>query len=232
LLISAIVLRLPLFHESKIMIAVIKGDIIASRKLVNQEIWLSPLKSLLATWGKTPKDWKLDWGDFFQIEITNPEEALRKVFEIKALIKKIEPLDERKRKSAIDVRMSIGIGEKTYTGESVSESNGPAFIHAGEKFDVLKKENVSIGIKTPWQNFDEEMNLYLKLAGTFMDTWSVSSAELIEIVIKNPNKTQEEIGKLLGIKQSGVSGRWNRANVDELLTVEKIYRKKIKTLLN
>jgi len=26
---------------------------------------------------------------------------------------------------------------------------------------------------------------------------------------------QEEIGKMLGIKQSGVSGRWNRANADE-----------------
>ncbi|MCC5917055.1 MAG: hypothetical protein JJU02_06975 [Cryomorphaceae bacterium] len=100
------------------MIAIIKGDIIASRKLVNQEIWLSPLKSLLATWGNTPKDWKIDWGDLFQVEIINPEEALRKVFEIKALIKKIEPFKERKKISTIDVRMSIGIGEKTYSGSS------------------------------------------------------------------------------------------------------------------
>ncbi len=213
------------------MIAVIKGDIIASRKLVNQKIWLTPLKNLLATWGNTPKDWKLDWGDFFQVEIQNPEEALRKVFEIKALIKKVEPLDERKKISNIDVRMSIGIGEKTYSGESISESNGTAFIHAGDKFYVLKKENVSLGIKSPWQNFDEEMNLYLKLVGTFMDKWSVSSAELIEIVIKNPGKTQEEIGKLLGIKQSGVSGRWNRAHIDELLAVDEMYRKKIETHL-
>ncbi|MBI2281470.1 MAG: hypothetical protein HYU68_12410 [Bacteroidetes bacterium] len=213
------------------MVAVIKGDIVASRKLTDQEKWLSPLKNLLASWGNTPQDWELVWGDFFQIEISDPEDVLKKVFEIKALIKKIEPIDDRKKISTIDVRMAIGIGEKTYTGERISESNGPAFIHAGDKFDLLKKENVNIGLKSPWQNFDEEINLYLKLAGTFMDKWSVSSAELIEIVLKKPHTTQEEIGKILGIKQSGVSGRWNRAHAEEILAVEKMFRKKIKNLL-
>ncbi|HLU51678.1 MAG TPA: hypothetical protein VKZ42_05890 [Flavobacteriaceae bacterium] len=213
------------------MVAVITGDIIASRKLVNQEIWLTPFKKLFQTWGDTPKHWKLDRGDFFQVEINSPEQALKKAFEIKALIKKIEPLDERKKISTIDVRMAIGIGEKTYAGESISESNGPAFIYSGEKFDVLKKENVTLGVKTPWPTYDEEMNLYLKLAGIFMDKWSVSSAELVDIVLKNPNITQEEIGKQLGIQQSAVSRRWNRAHVDEILEVDSMFQNKIKTLL-
>jgi hypothetical protein len=213
------------------MIAVIKGDIIASRKLVNQAIWLNPLKNLLATWGDRPKNWILHSGDFFQVEIEKPEEVLKKVFEIKTLIKKIEPLDKRKKISTIDVRMAIGVGEKTYSGENISENNGSAYIYSSEKFDVLKKENVTIGIKTPWKSFDEEMNLFLKLAGTFMDKWSVSSAELVQIILNNPNITQEEIGKHLGIKQNSVSGRWNRANVNEILEVNKMFQKKIKTLL-
>ncbi len=33
------------------MIAVIKGDIIASRHLKDQEKWLSPLEQLLESWG-------------------------------------------------------------------------------------------------------------------------------------------------------------------------------------
>lgn len=213
------------------MIAVITGDIIASRKLVNQEKWLSPLKKLLSKWGDSPGDWKLDRGDFFQVEIENIEEVLVKALEIKVLIKKVEPLDERKKISTIDVRLAIGIGEKTYSGESISESNGPAFIHSGEKFDQLKKENTTFGIKTPWPDFDAEINLYLKLAGTFMDKWSVSSAELVEIILNNPNITQEEIGKRLGIKQNSVSGRWNRANVNELLEVNQRFQDKIKNLL-
>lgn len=190
-----------------------------------------PLKELLNTWGKSPQNWELVWGDFFQIEFQQPEESLRKIFEIKALIKKIEPLDNRKLKGTIDVRIAAGIGNKSYVGQRISESNGSAFIYAGEKFDLLKKENVTMGVKSHCPNFDNEINLYLKLAGTFIDKWSVSSAQLIEIVLKNPTITQQEIGNRLGIKQSAVSGRWSRANVDELLAVEKMYRNKINTLL-
>ena len=213
------------------MVAIIKGDIIASRKLVNQAKWLLPLKSLLASWGKTPKDWFIHSGDFFQIEIKNPEEALKKAFEIKALIKKVEPLNENKKISTIDVRMAIGVGDKNYAAESMAESNGSAFIYSSEKFELLKKENSTMGIKSPWKSFDDEMNLYLKLAGIFMDKWTVSSAELMQIIFNNPGITQEEIGKKLGIKQNSVSGRWSRANVNEVLELEAIYRSKIKSLL-
>ena len=79
------------------MIAVIKGDIVASRKLADQEKWLSPLKKLLAKWGNTPKKWELVWGDSFQVEISHPEDALKKALKIKALIKKIEPVDKQKK---------------------------------------------------------------------------------------------------------------------------------------
>ena len=213
------------------MIAVIKGDIIASRKLINQAIWLLPLKKLLATWGESPRDWVIHSGDFFQVAIKKPEEALRKALEIKALIKNVEPLDEHKKISTIDVRMAIGIGEKNYSAESISESNGSAFMYSSEKFDLLRKENITLGLKSAWKSIDDEVNLNLKLAGTFMDKWSVSSAELIQIVLNHPNITQEEIGKQIGIKQNSVSGRWNRANVNEILEVEKMYRNKIISLL-
>lgn len=213
------------------MIAVLKGDIIASRRLANQGTWLLPLKSLFATWGETPRNWLILSGDFFQLEVENPEEVLLKALMIKALIKKVAPLDEHKKISAIDVRMAIGIGEKTYSADNISESNGSAFIYSSEKFELLKKEHITIGLKTPWKCFDEEMNLYLKLAGTFIDKWSVSSAELVEIALNIPNIKQEEIGRLIGIKQNSVSGRWNRAYVNELLEVEKMFRNKINPLI-
>jgi hypothetical protein len=213
------------------MVAVIKGDIVASRKLINQELWLSPLKQLLGKWGKTPETWEIVWGDFFQIEISDPRDALHKAFQIKALIKKLKSSDASTMTSVIDVRMAIGIGEKTFTGQRISESNGTAFIYSGEKFDMLRKENTSIGVKSPWQTFDDEINLYLKLANTFLDRWTVSAAELTEIALSNPGITQEEIGRQLGIKQSGVSGRWSRANIDEILKIEGAFRKKIEQLL-
>ncbi len=85
-------------------------------------------------------------------------------------------------------------------------------------------------IKSPWQDFDEEMNLYLKLASVFMDNWSVASAELVEMALRHPSFTQKEIGLHLGIKQNSVSGRWKRAHVDELLAVEQLYRHKLEKL--
>lgn len=214
------------------MIAVIKGDIIASRNLVNQEKWLTPIKMLFNTWGNSPKQWELVWGDSFQLEISNPEKALQNALEIKALIKKVEPANANKKSSTIDVRMAIGIGAKTYSSDRISESNGPAFINSGEKFDKLKKERTNLAIKSAWTTFDDEINLYLKLAGIFLDNWSVSSAELAEIVLGNPQITQEEIGERLGIKQNSVSGRWNRAHMDEILQIENVFRQKIKKLMD
>lgn len=213
------------------MVAIIKGDIIASRKLLNQEKWLQPLKFLFSQWGNTPEQWELVWGDFFQLEINDPKEAIQKALEIKALIKKIKPKEANKQLSTLDVRMSIGIGEKTFAGKRVSESNGPAFIFAGEKFEKLKKEKTNIAIQSPWGDFDKEINMYLRLAGKFMDSWSVSSAQLVEIVLKDPYITQEEIGELLDIKQNSVSGRWNRSNIDDVLKIEKVYREKLQKLI-
>lgn len=213
------------------MVAVIKGDIISSRSISQPEKWLKPLQSLLNEWGKTPKVWELVWGDFFQVEIADPAEALSRAFRLKALIKTILPEKSDRKSSPIDVRLAIGIGEKTYSGKRISESNGPAFIYSGEKFANLKKEQVTLAIQSPWAEFDAEMNLYLRLAAVFADAWSVSSAELIQVVLQNPALTQTEIGKKLGIKQSGVSGRWNRAKTDELLAIERVYRQKIKSLL-
>ncbi|HHU96107.1 MAG: SatD family protein [Bacteroidota bacterium] len=212
------------------MIAVISGDIIGSRKLENQEVWLKPLQNLLNTWGESPKDWKLERGDFFQVEVSEIAEALKKALQIKALIKRTNTVEKHKSTSPIDVRLAIGIGEKTYSGDSVSTSNGSAFVNSGEKFDTLKKENITLGIKTPCHEFDEEINLYLKLLSLFADKWSVSSAELAEIVFNKQDITQSEIGELLGVTQSAVSSRWKRANMDEVLEVEKMYRKKIKML--
>lgn len=200
------------------MIAVIKGDIIASRTLADPNKWLKPLKKLLSKWGRPRQDWELGWGDFFQIEIRNPEDALLKAFAIKAVVKSV---------ASADVRMSIGIGEKTFSSDRISESNGPAFIWSGEKFDKLRKEKTNLAIQSPWIEFDQEINLYLKLAGIIMDNWSVSSAELVKIVLENPEATQELIGKSLGIMQNSVSGRWNRSKIDEILEVEKVYRSKL-----
>src|SRR5690625_6696370 len=88
----------------RIMIAVITGDIISSRKLSNQDKWILPLKELFNTWGERPRDWELERGDYFQVEIKKPEEALIRAFQIKALIKKVKPERSEEHTSELQSR--------------------------------------------------------------------------------------------------------------------------------
>lgn len=213
------------------MIAVIKGDIAASRKLVNQEQWMEPLEKLFKQWGDYPTHWEIVWGDFFQLEVEKAPEALQKALQIKALIRSIEAENTAGNTSRIDVRMAIGIGEKNYMGKRVSQSNGSAFVFAGDRFNALQKEKVNLMVGSPWPDFDREMNLILRLAGVIMDRWSVSSAQLMKLVLNKPTITQEEMGKLLGIKQNSVSGRYQRATASEVLAVEKLFKEKVKKLM-
>lgn len=213
------------------MVAVFIGDIIKSRSIIDQNKWLVPLKDLLTEWGNNPESWEIAWGDSFQVEVANPAVALYKALLIKSLLKSIQVRNNNERFGNMDVRLAIGIGEKTYSGMRVSESNGPAYIYAAEKFSLLRKEKTTLAIKSNWPELDEEINLYLRLTEILMDKWTKPLAELVSIVLRNPQVTQEEVGKMLGIKQSAVSGRWNRAYIEEILAVEDIFRKKIKQRL-
>ena len=209
------------------MIAVIKGDIIGSRKLSNPEEWIAPMRSLLSQWGNEPVQWEMLWGDFFQLEISNTAEALEKSIAIKALIKSIAPKDSQRKSSIIDVRMSIGLGDKTYSAKKISESNGAAFVHSGEQFELLKKDKVNLAVRSSNPRFDKEMNLYLKLSLIFMDHWSISSAQMASTYLQNPEVTQAELGKILGIKQNSVSGRWSRSNMENFVALNQIYKSKL-----
>ncbi|MGK4568820.1 AsnC family protein [Flavobacterium sp. 3HN19-14] len=130
----------------------------------------------------------------------------------------------------LDARMSIGIGEKEYDAKKISESNGSAFIRSGELFETLKKQKISLAINSGNIQIDEELNLMLRLAMTFVESWLPQSAEFFLIAIENPTLSQEELGQKLGINQAAVSRRRKRAQFDLLMDFDRHFREKIKTL--
>src|SRR3546814_18295476 len=81
---------LPLQYQTThyFMTGVITGDIINSRKVADPSEWLSKLKAVLSAEGPTPKAWEVTRGDSFQVEITLPEDALRKALHIRAQIER------------------------------------------------------------------------------------------------------------------------------------------------
>ncbi|WP_281234703.1 SatD family protein [Flavobacterium gelatinilyticum] len=201
------------------MTSVITGDIIGSRQH-ESEHWVEDLKQILAPLGKTPSQWEVYRGDEFQIEIKNPEEALLTAILLKARLRAIKS----------DARMSIGFGDKTHDAEKISESNGSAFIHSGELFETLKKQKVTLALRTDETDIDERLNLMLQLALTFMDSWLVQSAEFVALAIENPTLSQEELGQKLGINQAAVSRRQKRAQFDLVMNLDRYFRTQIKQL--
>ncbi len=202
------------------MVAVITGDVINSKKNAPQ-VWLAPLKKELNRIGKTPKSWQIYRGDSFQAVINKPEDALLLAMKLKASLKSVK---------GINVQMSIGIGSRTYNAAKVTESNGSAFVHSGEKFEMLNQEKQNLGIKSDWPQFDNEMNLYLKLALIAMNNWTVNAAEIVRVAMENPEKSQHQLGKMIGIKQSGISTRLRRAYYEEIMEVNEMYKTKLKLL--
>jgi hypothetical protein len=201
------------------MIVILTADIINSRKLSSKK-WMNDFKQLLNSFGKSPNDWEIYRGDEFQLEIKNPEDAFLIAFQLKAFFKSIN----------LDVRMSLGFGDKTYKTKKITESNGSAFIRSGELFETLKKQKINLAVNSGNPDFDEEFNLILQLSMSFMDSWLQQSAEFVLVAIKNPTLSQEEIGSMLGINQAAVSRRQKRSQYELLLQVERYFRKKVKSL--
>lgn len=202
------------------MIVILTGDIINSRKTTSKK-WMEDLKSIFQTVGKSPNDWEIYRGDEFQLEIKNIEDALLIAFQIKAFFKSIN----------LDVRMSLGFGDKTHKTRKITESNGSAFIRSGETFETLKKQKLNLAVNSGNATFDEDLNLMLKLSLSFMDNWLQQSGEFVVVAIQNPTLSQEEIGVKLGINQAAVSRRQKRANYELVKELDLYYRQKIKTLL-
>ncbi|WP_207425213.1 SatD family protein [Pedobacter sp. SYSU D00535] len=197
------------------MVAVLTGDIINSRSITNPELWLEELKEALNLSKQTK--WEIFRGDSFQLELV-PEEALLQALFIKASIKTIKNLD---------VRIAIGIGKKAYAAEKLTESNGEAFIFSGEKLEELKRERTTLALKTPWPDFDEEINIVLRLAQVIINSWSITSSELVKLALKHPGSSQKELAELSNKSQSSVSEGLKRAHFSEILALNNLYKKKL-----
>lgn len=207
---------------SKHYTSVITGDIVQSRSSESR-VWLPELKKALSKEGKSPRVWQIYRGDSFQIEVADPAGAFFTSMRIKATIKAVKDLD---------VRMSIGIGEKKSAGGTVTESEGQAFIFSGETFETLKQSKRNLAIKTPWAEFDRDMNVCFQLASIPMDGWTEGSAELIKLLLSKPDLTQKALAKKLGITQPAVSDRQNRSHYETIMALEALYREKVIALIS
>lgn len=199
------------------MIAIITGDIIRSKKVAT-EIWLPVLEKSLAKFGEKSIFWDIFRGDSFQLE-TSVENTLMATLYIISTIKQLPK---------IDVRMSIGIGEKEYQGKSITTSNGSAFVNSGEAFEQLGKKK--LGIKTPEVNNSNQLQTELQLVRALTEKWTNNMCETICCLLDNPKLNQTEIAKILGKPQSQISRELKAASYYEIIDYIKIANQKLLNL--
>ena len=209
------------------MTSVLTGDIINSTSVINQDLWLIPLKKCLKFVCKDDSKYEIFRGDSFQIEIKDITKSLRTAIYIKACIKSIKDFD---------VRIAIGIGSKTFEGTNISESNGSAFQNSGGLLEFMKRNKINLRIKAdsnkpegPYE-FNKSFNIHLRFASLIMDSWTVNSAEAVKLLMETDYGNQNLIAKEIGISQDAVSKRLKRANIYELLELNELYEDQVKKL--
>jgi hypothetical protein len=173
---------------------------------------------VLSYYGSHPAVWEIYRGDSFQLEVS-PEQALEACIMIKSTIKQFK---------TIDVRLAIGIGEKTYHSEHITESNGSAFVNSGECFESLKK--TTLAIKTPFESFDIQLNIMLDLALLTINHWTSISAKLVKTALENPELNQNQLADFLDKTQGNISQGLKRAGFDEISKLLDYYKTQIQTL--
>ncbi|MFF5383913.1 SatD family protein [Pedobacter suwonensis] len=201
------------------MICIITGDIIGSRKI--KDSWLSDLKTALKVVSDHSGKWEIYRGDSFQLEV-GPENAIKTAAYLKACIKVNKPAD---------VRMGIGIGAIKTKRKKLSESSGDAFVYSGAAFDSLKQAKVNLAVKTDSADFDEEINVLIKLSLIAMDSWGVVAAEMVKMALENNDLLQSELAAISGRTQSSVSEALKRAHYSEIMEMDRIYRKKLNQMI-
>lgn len=199
------------------MTSVITGDIINSKDY-QPKLWLDTLKGTLTRFGDTPKHWEIYRGDSFQLEL-NPANALEAAILIKASLKQFKKMD---------VRLAIGIGEKTYNSSHITESNGSAFVNSGECFEQLKK--TTLAIKSPFTDFDIQINLMLELALLTLTNWTPKMSLLVKASLEHPTYNQQQLAELFGETQGNISQGLKRAGYDELKKLILFYHTQIQSL--
>lgn len=200
-------------------IAVLTGDIVASRKVTNIDELIDSLKQVFADI-KAHKGIEFDVeifrGDSFQAVILNPRDALLFAVLVRIGLKSKTILKLKVNSIPIhklwDARISIGIG-KGVVKPKIIESNGEAFQLSGLEFDKLKNERSKLNILTVWEIDNNYFNIIVKLLDITIDKWTKQMSEVVyEYLLKGG--TQSEIAKRLNISQPAVHKRMASANID------------------
>ncbi|MBO4333986.1 MAG: hypothetical protein J5875_12605 [Paludibacteraceae bacterium] len=187
-----------------IITAILTGDIVGSSKIEHR---FRP--KLNETLYKVVDDFKvlssdvrieMYRGDGFQVEVKNPEQAIKLAILLRAGLRAATPLSGSKQ--PWDARVSVGLGGVSYMTDSLITSDGEAFVNSGHGLDCIGKKKISI--KTPWSEVDENISLLTEFVDDIISNWTIQQSIVIYKKILT-NKSQREIAEERKQKPANIS---------------------------
>jgi len=180
-------------------IAVLTGDIIRSTDLdpVRRQQLQAVLTSAFAgITGLIPLFRAEQFrGDSFKAVCPKPEEGLRALLLIQALL----------RKNDFGIRIALGLGDIQYESGSILTSDGSAFQRSGPALDDIKKKNQPVAVIGPSDSFNQEWRVHSLSLGYLLQRWTLPQAEAVLAQLQG--LTQEETARSLDIRQPAVQQR-------------------------
>lgn len=191
--------------------AVITGDIINFTTLSpgKRQSLIQDTGRLLNTWIKEQGDAEIFRGDSYQVLFHHPSEAIKRSIQLTCWFKKHSDI---KHRVYLSTRISIGIGEVSYQGKTVLNSDGEAFHLSGRNFDKMKAGEF-LSIHTNDESKNAAIEVILNFVNKYIDNWTLPQAEVIFLILEE--KTQQEIAEALSLSQPSINSRLKSAGWKE-----------------
>lgn len=195
---------------------VVTGDVVGFTTLtgVKREKLMTELSKLLSLWVKEKQQARIFRGDSFQLLFDDAQQAIKRILQIRCWLK----INSQKGKKMLDAKLAIGIGEISYLGKTILDSDGEAFHLSGRNFEELADDE-SWRIITRNATKNEQLRVITDLANVLIRNWTVNQAEVIYWLLEG--KTQQQMAEQLNIAQSAVN---NRIKLSKWKEVEKATR--------
>ena len=211
-------------------IAVITGDIIHSREIQERPELAAVLDETFNTLKKAylgkEDGFEIYRGDSFQGVVSDPSQVLKVALILKSRLKCWEYTSTANKLEAADARIAIGVGEISYRGNTIGESDGEAFYHAARVMENLEKSGDTLGIMSSREDINDALRITAKMAGAIIDQWSVANAEAIYWMLLK-DLTQKNLSKQLNISQPAVNKRLQGAHYSVINAYIEYYSKEI-----
>lgn len=210
------------------IVAVITGDIVHSSKMdrKQRDYLLSQLKIIFRDLEKHCQAADIYRGDSFQMLLSRAEEALRVAMILRAGLRKL-PKRHENQTDYTDARISVGVGEVNYRGQSLGTTDGTAFRLSGRGLDEMKRRD-RLKISTLWPHINEEMEVSCALSEAIVGRWTHAQASIIYSYLRS-QKTQQELAEEFGITQGAVSQRLSESgNIEAINKFIKRFEKLVR----